>query len=75
MLPELSEDFVGIAEGDSGIPFDLSEGYEVEEEASKTWKLNLDCGQVRGIVDGKEAVRQAVYCILNTERYLSLIHI
>lgn len=74
MLPELSEDFVGIAEGDSGIPFDLSEGYEVEEEASKTWKLNLDCGQVRGIVDGKEAVRQAVYCILNTERYESLIY-
>ncbi|MCI8787456.1 MAG: DUF2634 domain-containing protein [Eubacterium sp.] len=74
MLPELSEDFVGIAEGDSGIPFDLSEGYEVEEEASKTWKLNLGCGQVRGIVDGKEAVRQAVYCILNTERYESLIY-
>ena len=29
MLPELSEDFTGIAEGDSGIPFDLSDGYEV----------------------------------------------
>ncbi len=74
MLPELSEDFTGIAEGDSGIPFDLSDGYEVEEEASKTWKLHPDCGQVRGVADGREAVRQAVYCILNTERYESLIY-
>lgn len=60
MLPEVEED--------------LSEGYEVEEEPSLTWKLNFDSGRVAGMVDGIDAVRQAVYCILNTERYESLAY-
>lgn len=60
MLPELD--------------IDLSEGYEEEDEPSLVWKLDADSGHIRGTVDGAEAVRQAVYCILNTERYETLIY-
>ena len=60
MLPELD--------------IDLSEDYEEEEEPSKVWKLDTLSGHIRGTVDGIEAVQQAVYCILNTERYETLIY-
>ncbi len=60
MLPELD--------------IDLSEDYEEEEEPSKAWKLDTVSGHIRGTVDGIEAVQQAVYCILNTERYETLIY-
>lgn len=57
-----------------GIEEDLSEGYEIEEEPSLVWKLNENSNHIRGIADGIEAVQQAVYCILNTERYENLIY-
>lgn len=44
------------------------------ERPSKTFGLDLENGRIRGTVDGLEAVRQAVYCILNTERYDFLIY-
>ena len=53
---------------------DLSEDYEVEEQPSLAWKLDLSNGRIRGTVDGREGIRQAIYCILCTERYESLIH-
>ena len=60
MLPEVETDF--------------TDGYEVEEEPSLTWKLDIENGRIRGLADGEDAVRQAVYCILNTERYETLIY-
>lgn len=44
------------------------------EKPSRTFGLDLENGRIRGTVDGLEAVRQAVYCILNTERYDFLIY-
>ncbi len=40
-----------------------------EEETSKTFRLNENNHRIIGMVDELEAVRQAIYCILNTERY------
>ena len=60
MLPEVETDF--------------TDGYEVEEEPSLTWKLDIENGRIWGLADGEDTVRQAVYCILNTERYETLIY-
>ncbi len=53
---------------------DLSEDYEVEMEPSLTWKLNANNGHIRGTVDQTDAVSQAIYCILNTESYDTLVY-
>lgn len=57
-----------------GIEEDLSEGYEIEEQPSLVWKLNGNNDQIGGTVDEIEAVRQAAFCILNTERYEYMIY-
>lgn len=36
---------------------------------TKTWELSLENNRFLGKIDGVEAVRQAVYFILNTERF------
>lgn len=36
---------------------------------TKTWKLDLEKNQFSGTIDGVEAVKQAVYFTLNTERF------
>lgn len=41
---------------------------------SKTYKLNIYTNKIAGFADGIEAVRQAVYHILMTERYAYLIY-
>ena len=51
---------------------DLQNDFTFETLPSKTFKLN-DNGMIRGTVDEKEAVKQAVFLILNTERYEWLI--
>ena len=53
---------------------DLSEEYEIEREPSLTWKLGDGGSRIIGKVDGAKAVQQAIYCILNTERYESMIY-
>ena len=45
----------------------LKEDFEIEEQTDKTYKMQETI--LRGKIEGKEAVRQAVYKILNTERY------
>lgn len=47
---------------------------EVEAQPSLTYALDIEHGRIRGRVDGVGAVRQAIYLILNTERYAHLIH-
>lgn len=48
---------------------DLSEDFEVENESSLTYAMNLDRNIFVGKVDDIEAVMQAVTKIINTERY------
>lgn len=40
-----------------------------ESLPTKTYALNTETGRIAGTVDGAEAVRQAVYLILSTERF------
>lgn len=53
---------------------DLSENYEEAFMPSLTWKLNSERMTMEGTVDGIDSVKQAVLCILNTERYEYLIY-
>ena len=47
---------------------------EVVEQPSRTWRLNMERGRVTGLIDGLEAVRQAVFKMLHTERFRHLIY-
>ncbi len=52
----------------------LSQDFIIEEHPGLAYRIDLDHGSVRGRVDGQEAVRQAVFCILQTERYQYIIY-
>lgn len=41
---------------------------------SYTYNINRDTNRISGYIDGKEAIVQACYLILQTERYESLIY-
>ena len=43
--------------------------FVVETQPSYTHKLDTDSNRVRGMTDDQDAVLQAVYLILNVERY------
>lgn len=45
------------------------EEFTVEEETSKTYKLDYEKDRIQGYTDELEAVKQAIYKILNTEKY------
>ena len=45
-----------------------------ERLRSMTFRLDEETGAVQGVADGHEAVRQAAWLILHTERYLHLIY-
>ena len=48
----------------------LQKNFEVEEQPSKTYAMDLENEDtVKGYTDGQEAMRQAIYKILMTERY------
>jgi len=47
----------------------LENEFEITEQPSKTFKLDKDKNYVRGVTDQLEAVKQAIYMVLNTERY------
>lgn len=44
------------------------------EQPSRTYKLDMRQGRMAGMADGLDAVRQAVYKILHTERFAHLIY-
>lgn len=48
---------------------ELLEDYETKVHTTETFKLNTDENRVYGITDGVDAIKQAAYKILNTERY------
>lgn len=47
----------------------LEQDFEIEEQPTHTYKMNLESELVRSYTDGQEAMKQAIYKILNTERY------
>lgn len=43
--------------------------FAIEEQPSRTYKLDVDRGRIRGMTDEADAMLQAVYLILSVERY------
>lgn len=48
--------------------------FEIEEQPSQTYKMDLDGDSVRGFVDDQEAMKQTIFRILSTERYQYIIY-
>jgi len=53
---------------------DLQSDFEYEELPSKTFKFNISDQVITGNTDELEAMEQAIYLILNIERYENLIY-
>ena len=53
---------------------DLKKDFEFIELPTNTYKLNIEENKIYGYVDNLEAMKQAIYLILNTERYEYLIY-
>lgn len=47
----------------------FEQDFEITEQPTHTYKMNLESNLIRGYTDGQEAMKQAIYKILNTERY------
>ena len=47
----------------------LKQDFEVKEQPGLTWRMEPDGDHIRGEADGREAVRQAVFCMTQIERY------
>lgn len=47
----------------------LGQDFEITEQPTKTYRMDLESNRVRGYVDGQEAMKQAIFKILQTERY------
>lgn len=52
---------------------ELKNDFEFEEIPTNTFKLNDSYNQIYGFTDGIEAMKQAIYLMLNIERYEYLI--
>lgn len=51
-----------------------NEPVQERQQPSKTWKIDFDRGRVVGLTDGLEAIKQTVFCILETDRFRHLIY-
>lgn len=47
----------------------LEQDFKIENQPTRTYKMDPACGFVRGYTDDCAAMKQAIYKILNTERY------
>lgn len=52
----------------------LHEDFEIEEQPTKVYKMDLKGDSIRGFTDKKQAMEQAVFRMLNTERYQFIIY-
>ena len=48
---------------------DLIQDYDIEVQPTRTYRLDFSGKHSSGMLDGREAMKQAIYLILNTERY------
>ena len=53
---------------------DLINDFEYEELPTRTFRSNISANTITGFVDGLEAMKQAIYLILNIERYEYIIY-
>lgn len=53
---------------------DLKQGFTIQEQPTRTLKMNMEQKTVTGRTDRLKAMEQAVYLILSIERYDYLIH-
>lgn len=51
-----------------------TQNIETIEQPSRTWRLDFELGRAVGMIDGLDAVRQAVTKIVQTERFRYLIY-
>lgn len=47
---------------------------EIEQQTSRTYRIDLAAGRVAGMVDGLDAIKQAAFKALSTERFQQLIY-
>lgn len=52
----------------------LEKDFEIEEQPTHTYKMNLETKLVRGYADELEAMKQAIYKILLTERFQYIMY-
>lgn len=53
---------------------DLINDFEYEELPTKTFKLNIPSNTITGFTDELEAMKQAIFLILNVQRYEHIIY-
>jgi len=53
---------------------DLVSDFEFNSMPSYTYKMDMDRNFIRGHCSGLDAIKQAIYKILNTERYENIIY-
>ncbi|QEH69910.1 DUF2634 domain-containing protein [Cellulosilyticum sp. ST5] len=53
---------------------DLLADIEIAEQPSLTYEVKIDKDKMGNYVDGIDAIKQAIYHIINTERYQYLIY-
>ncbi|MGN1318829.1 MAG: DUF2634 domain-containing protein [Lachnospirales bacterium] len=56
------------------IPVNIVNGYKIIKYPTKTYYFDIENKRIKGVVDGKKAMKQAIYKILMTERYEYLIY-
>ena len=47
----------------------LTADFRITMQPTKTWQIDFERERVAGNVDGLEAMKQAIFKILNTERF------
>ena len=52
----------------------LNRGIEIKSNASKTYFIDIENHKMKGITDGLEALKQAIYLILSIQRYDYIIY-
>ena len=52
----------------------LEQEFEIEEQPTRTYKMNPADGHIRDCTDEREAMKQAIYKILLTERFQYIMY-
>ena len=52
----------------------LEEDFEIEEEPTLTYCMDIQNNRIRGYADEQEAMKQAIFKILSTERYAYIMY-
>ncbi len=56
------------------IPYNILRNYSIIEYPTNTYKMDIERKRIIGYTDGKEAMKQAIYKILRTERFDYVIY-